>query len=415
MFSTIRRIIRRFFRKSGAINNQPLNKVSLIVIILVDIFILINVFTGLHDISQLHISPGQAYPCYSPWQSFRFQLDKNQDEQKYKIINRTLEYIRYDQFGRAEEYQRDAARGLGELSQICIKYGQLQDKVNNPANNQVIVSINQKQSNINQFQQKNNQIRAQYDSTLLEKIADQPREQSINQVGAAKAKAELDKNNRNIANIKAEISKLKNDLINKPENINFLNFIQDNISFKNVEKGYNQASFWYPSIQLAFQSLFLIPLIAIALFVHRFALRKGYGLISLISWYLLVIFFIPLVIKFFEFLQLDVVFQFIFNIVQSLLGGLLFLVSYIYILFIPLFGFVIIKFFQKVVFNTKIQAANRAQKSRCVNCAKKIRQSDSHCPHCGYYQYTECENCHNLTYKHLPYCKHCGHPQSLEE
>lgn len=62
MFSRVRRIIRQFFRKTRTINNEPLNKVSLIVIILVDIFILINVFTGINDISGWYISPSQAYP-----------------------------------------------------------------------------------------------------------------------------------------------------------------------------------------------------------------------------------------------------------------------------------------------------------------------------------------------------------------
>ena len=80
---------------------------------------------------------------------------------------------------------------------------------------------------------------------------------------------------------------------------------------------------------------------------------------------------------------------------------------------IPLIGFGIIKFFQTIVFNPKGQAANRFQKSRCVECAKKIRPQDPHCPHCGEYQYVECGNCHQLTYKHLSYCKHCGTSQDV--
>ncbi|MHC5728420.1 MAG: hypothetical protein ACYTXY_30770, partial [Nostoc sp.] len=62
MFARIRRLLSQFFSKSRTINNEPLNKVSLIVIILIDIFILINVFTGLDDISRWYISPTEAYP-----------------------------------------------------------------------------------------------------------------------------------------------------------------------------------------------------------------------------------------------------------------------------------------------------------------------------------------------------------------
>ncbi|HEY9598725.1 MAG TPA: hypothetical protein V6D33_13760, partial [Cyanophyceae cyanobacterium] len=58
-----------------------------------------------------------------------------------------------------------------------------------------------------------------------------------------------------------------------------------------------------------------------------------------------------------------------------------------------------------------VQAASRIQKSRCIQCGKKIRPHDSYCPHCSCYQYVECQSCHNLTYKYLPYCNQCGHAQ----
>jgi predicted RNA-binding Zn-ribbon protein involved in translation (DUF1610 family) len=196
--------------------------------------------------------------------------------------------------------------------------------------------------------------------------------------------------------------------VTKPESIKFLAFLQNDNKFQPVEVNYQQASFWYPSIQLAFQALFLLPLILVALSVHNFTQRREYGLISLISWHLLVIFFLPLILKIFEFLQVGILFTFIFDILRTILGGLLFLVSYVYILVIPLLGFVIIQLFQKVILNTKAQAVRRVQDSRCINCAKKIRHNDKYCPHCGYYQYIECANCHNLTYKYLSHCHHCG-------
>ncbi|OUL24651.1 hypothetical protein BV375_23765 [Nostoc sp. 106C] len=56
MLARIRRLWNQFFSKTRKINNEPLNTVSLIVIILIDIFILINVFTGLDDISRWHIA-----------------------------------------------------------------------------------------------------------------------------------------------------------------------------------------------------------------------------------------------------------------------------------------------------------------------------------------------------------------------
>ncbi|MEH2148039.1 hypothetical protein [Nostoc sp.] len=408
MFARIRRILSQFFSKSRKINNEPLNKVSLIVIILIDIFILINVFAGLDDISRWYISPTEAYPCYSEWQNYRTKTNKDKD---YEIVRLSLPYNTNNQLKFQQNYQQAEAGHLGKVSQTCLQYADYKDKINNPEKQQIIKTIDQKQAKISILEQTNSTIQSQYDSTLLEKIAGQGREQSINQVGAEKAKQALEENNRQISTLKQETSTLKNELLTKPQSISFLTFLKDDNQFREVDQGYQQASFWYPSIQLAFQSLFLLPLILIALSVHRFSQRRGYGLISLISWHLLVIFFIPLIVKIFEFIQIGAVFKFLFDIIGAIFDGLLFLINYIYILLIPIIGFGIIQLFQRFIFNLKVQAASRVQKSRCVSCAKKIRHLDTYCPHCGYYQYIECQNCHNLTYKHLSYCKHCGTSQ----
>ena len=408
MFARIRRFWREFLSRSGTINNEPLNKVSLIVIIFIDIFILVNVFTGLDDISRWHLSPSQAYPCYSEWKSYQTKTNKDKD---YEIVKSSLQSDTSPSL--QQDYLQQQRGHLGKVSEVCLKYAEYKDKIYNSENRQTIKTIDQKKSQIGKLEQTNRNIRAQYDSTLLEKIAGQKNQQSINTVSAEKAKQELDRNSGNIATLNQDISSLKNQLVTKPESSNFLNFVKDNGQFKPVEAGYKRANFWYPSIQFAFQSLFLVPLILVALSVYNFAQRRGYGLISLISWHLLVIFFIPLVLKVFEFLRFGVILEFLINVFNALFGGLLFLISYVYILLIPLFGFGVIKFLQKVVFNSKVQAANRVQKSRCINCARKIGSNDAYCPHCGYYQYVECPNCHNLTYKYLPHCKVCGHPQDL--
>ena len=411
MFARTRRILAQFLSKSRKINNEPLNKVSLIVIILIDIFILVNVFTGLNDISRWNLDPSQAYPCYSEWANYQTQTNKNTIDKKYEFFMLSLPDDNNTQSRFRQIYQQTESGHLGKVSETCLQYADYKDKINNSANQQARKSIEQKQAEISKLQQSSRTIRSQYDSTLLEKIAGQSRNQSINSVEAEKAKQALDKNTRTISTLGKEVNNVKNELIAKPESLSFIAFLQDDEKFKEVEKGYQQASFWYPSIQFLFQSLFLLPLIFVALLVHKFAQRKGYGLISLISWHLLVIFFIPLILKIFEFLQVGVIFQFLFEIISALFGGLLFLISYVYILIIPLLGFGIIKFFQKVVFNPKSQVARRVQKSCCIKCAKTIRHHDSYCPHCGYYQYVECPNCHHLTYEHMPYCKQCGHSQ----
>jgi hypothetical protein len=416
MLTRIRRWLSQSLIKTRTIDNEPLNKVSLIVIILIDLFILANVFSGLNEIGQWYLDPSQAYPCYSEWQDYRNSTNKDKDYQTVRSAVNPSD--RSDRVSRYQNYRQVEIGHLGNVSPICLQYAEQSDRINNPSDLATIKTIDRQQAQIAQLQTKNQQIRSQYDSTLLEKIAGQDRSRSINTVGAEQAKQELDRNNQTIANLNRETTKLKTELLAKPASQNFLallkndsNFKKDDGEFKVVEHQYQQAQFWYPSIRLAFQALFLLPLLSIALLIHNFAQRKGYGLVALISWHLLAIFSIPLIIKVFEFLQIGLIFKWIFDLVSVLFGRLLFIINFLYILLIPLFGFGIIKFSQKFVFNPKVQAAKRVQLSRCMNCARKISVRDPHCPHCGYYQYTDCPNCHSLTYKNLSYCKECGHHQ----
>ncbi|MCZ2202366.1 hypothetical protein [Cylindrospermopsis raciborskii] len=407
MLNKIRNLFSNFFNNTSTLNREPLNKASLIVIIIIDVFILINVFTGLDSIGRWHISPDDTYPCYNEWKGYQEQTSATKD---YGIITNSL--IENNQPNFNTQYKQQEQGRLGKVSEICLTYGLLKDNLNSVRNRQVLQTINQTQEKINGLEQENANIRSQYDSTLLEKIARQPDGKSINQVKAEEARQNLDRNTRQIAQLKEENKKSKNQLLNQPASVKFLSVLQDKTQFSNLVNGYKTASFWYPSIQVTLQAIFLLPLIFIASLIYGRSQRQGYGLVSLISWHLLVIFVIPLVIKVLEFLQVGVVLKFLVDIISSLLGGLLFLVSYVYIVVIPLVGFGIIKLLQRnVVFNSKIQAGKRVQNSQCINCGRTLRSREAHCPHCGYYQYVECHHCHNLTYKKLPYCYHCGTEQ----
>ena len=409
MLNQIYNFISSFFRKTRTIENEPLNKVSLIVIILIDIFILINVFSGLEDISRWHISPVEANPCYSEWRNYREKGNSNKD---YEIISNTILSSRYNSASFKQEYQNNTKNRLGEVSETCLDYARLKDDIKNDSSKKIINSIDNNLEAIEKLEQVNQKTRAEYDSSLLEEIARQPREDSINSVSAKKAKQELSQNQSQIDALKINIANLKQELLSKPESQKLIALLNNSKQFDLVKERYNKAFFWYPSIQLGFQSLFLFPLILITSLAHQIAQRKRYGLVSLISWHLLVIFSIPLIIKLFEFLHINVIFTAISDFLKLVFLNLLFLVHYAYILLVPAIGFGIIKLFQKIVFNTEVQAAKRVQKSRCLKCAKKIRQADSYCPHCGYYQYVECDRCHEFTYKHLPHCNQCGHHQN---
>ncbi|MEM9808627.1 MAG: hypothetical protein AAF959_25495, partial [Cyanobacteria bacterium P01_D01_bin.56] len=308
MFSRFLRYLGRFLRRSRTINNEPLNKVSLVVLILVDIVILSNVFIGLNDIAQWPISPSDAYPCYSEWSSYRTSQAENKD---FDIIRRAADENRFDSL--RSIYDRRAVDRLGEVSPVCLQYADVHDAVSQPATTELLKTLDGKERAIASLESSNNTIRQQYDSTLLEEIAGQPRDQSINQTGAAEAKATLEKNNATIETLKAEIAGVRSELVSHPQSAAFLAFLNQDSTFQTVEQGHKKASFWYPTLQLTFQALFLVPLILVTLAVYKLAQRKRYGLVALISWHLLVIFSIPLILRIFEFFQAGVIFSVIFD------------------------------------------------------------------------------------------------------
>lgn len=423
MLRRLRRSLRQFFNRTRSINKEPLNPVSLIVIVLIDLFILVNVFIGLNDISQWALGPNDTYPCYSEWQTYRSLTTPGKEFEKLRSTAAgespdpsAFEPIPPRSF--RDRYQQASQGRLGSVSSTCLAFADLKDKVNNPANQGIVKTIGQKQTSIGKLEESNRTIRAQYDSTLLEQIAGQNPNQSINNVGAERAKAQLDQNNAQIAQLKQEISKLKTQLLAKPESVELFQFLGNDAAFSEVERSFDRASFWYPSIQLVLQASFLLPLLLAAGLVYRFAERRRYGLVALISWHLLIIFFIPLILKIFEFLQVGALFSFLFDLLSAFFGGLLFLVSYAYIVLIPIAGFALIKVCQRFLTNKSvtppvISPSVLVQQSRCLNCTRTLKQDERYCPHCGYHQDLDCQNCHQPTYKHLPYCKNCGAEQDL--
>ncbi|MFN4067340.1 MAG: zinc ribbon domain-containing protein [Thermosynechococcus sp.] len=395
---------RVFWRRSRLVNGEPLNWFSLIVIILVDVFILINVFNGLNEISRWPLSPDEAQPCYAPWQAYR------QDSRSDREIRFLEQQISLDPLPqRAVERLQESSKGrLGSISPICLTYAKYQDAVNRPLHRERLKQRQEKQEQIQTLEATNARIRQEYDSALLEQLAGQPPDQSINLVEAAQAKATLEANNRQIAALKTEIAALEQAMLREANSQAFLKFLGEDATFAQLEREYQHSQFWYPSLQFLLQTLFLLPPIGVALWVHRLGDRHRHGLVGLMSWHLLVIFLIPLVLKIFELLQVGALFQWLSNLILALFGGFLFLVSYVYILLIPALGFALIKGAQALFLNPQRQATARVQKQRCVRCGKRLRELDQYCPYCGYRQYIPCPSCQQLTYRHLLYCRHCG-------
>ncbi|MGB8700221.1 MAG: hypothetical protein WCD18_12455, partial [Thermosynechococcaceae cyanobacterium] len=85
----------------------------------------------------------------------------------------------------------NTAKRLGQVSPVCAPYKQLEKAVNNPQNIKIKANLDQGRTAVSRLEQENQTLQNQYDSTLLEKIAGQSPNKSINQETADTIKAKI--------------------------------------------------------------------------------------------------------------------------------------------------------------------------------------------------------------------------------
>jgi hypothetical protein len=408
ILSFVKNIFNRLIQKSTQIHHEPINKISIIILIFIDIFVLVNVFSGLGSISEWPLTPSEELPCYAPYE--KYQTDKKKGTFEFNAS--TVENIINEKDSYPVTYAAtNKSKRLGNPSSLCTEHTRLEKSIVSSDNIKLKKNIDRDRNKVLSLSQENRTLKSQYDSSLLEKIAGQSRQKSINITSSDKIKSNIDSNNQKIIENSLKIKENQTKLIKNPASDAYLKILNDVSQYSKIKSAYQSAEFWHPNKILLLQILFLLPLIVIAYLWHTLSTRKNKGLQALLSWHLLLIFCIPLLLKFFEFIQFGNIVSTILISITAILGGLLFIASYGLILIIPLFGFGLIKFLQIFVFNSRVQAKNRIQKVHCIRCNSKLRLGDEFCPFCGFEQYVDCTNCHQKTYKLANFCNTCGHQQ----
>jgi hypothetical protein len=366
----------------------------------VDIFVLINVFSGLYSISSVPLSPYETYPCYSDYQTFH-ESNSSIGDRQFIALQDALNPLPSAPLPVQE-------RRLGKVDNFCQQYLDQKKAIHTPENRKLLQGISDLENNISVKQNQITELQQQYDSTLLEKIAGQDPQNSITTSTAENTRRDLERAKAEIDRWRKEITSIKVQLATTPPAQTYLETLGDTTRYQTLQKSYEKAAFWYPNLQFLLQVLFLVPLIGLTYGWHDQSIQKHRGLQSLLSWHLLVIFCIPLLVRLFEFLQFSNLVSVLVEAIIALVGGLWFIASYLFIIMIPLMGFGLIKFLQHFVFNAKVQAKKRIQKQRCIQCNARLYTTDPFCPHCGFNQYQECPHCHESTYQYAPFCRVCG-------
>lgn len=380
---------------------EPLSKMSLIVIIALDIFVVNMIFAGLNDHTALLTSKFEYMPrvCRQAIIENSWIGERQTDKIQTLILAPGTSY-RYDAIDQLDPEE------VKKTHPACQK---LLSSIRTVKEDKTILNIFRQrkiaQQNKAQLTRNFNESKAVYDTSLLENIAENSKESSITTI------SEISKElSQQINALSRDLASYNNSIIG---NGSVAQFSQDLIEIqgKKIEifRELKRYDFWYPIKELAWQFLFLLPLCGLFYLWNSISIKKESSLQVLISSHLLVVSFIPILFKILQ-LVLDVIphrlLESVFDLLVSL--KIIALWHYILIFLAILLTLVAIYVIQKKIFSWEKIVEKRLLKGGCYACGKKLPQHVESCPFCGTEQKKPCPHCKKKTYIAGKFCIHCG-------
>ncbi len=389
------------------LNNYPIGKAALTVVLMLDVFILMSIFRGLDDHSDQLASPYDVIPAHCraivvdrTW-SPNNALDK---------IAQAIPYYKND-----PDY-RNPLRQLNDVHAACRPLLRMLEGI---ANDRSLAASLGKQlrlgTQIGQVNSKLEKIRGAYDTSLLETIAQQ--NSANNEVAELKARVreltaklnQLSKEQRNVAQ----------RIVQAPAIAQLLNLIGEPSAdaAADQEAELIMLRYWQPVKRLGMELLFLLPLICAFYFWNSRSLRANRPYQTLVSAHLLTVACIPVVFKVFELLHDIIPYRFfteLFDLLRELNAVAIW--HYLMMAVVIAVALALTYLLQMKVFSHQRLIKKRIAKSLCQNCGVGIGPQDNACALCGFKQFKSCDNCAQSTYVFAPFCRECGElPTQVDE
>lgn len=281
-----------FSRLRSIGNNEPLSGLSFVIIIFLDIFVLFALFQGLSDQTASFTTPSDIIPYNC--QTIAIDTENYDKSQKIEQILSQARSYQYDSSYSSYNYASSAGNHPKDLHPDCLKIEELFTKMRADADFYKLLDardqiINKRSS----VESDMSSLKASYDTVLLEKIANQPKSQSISETSAGTIKQDLQKRTEELGKLLVE-EKANMALIEGNTSLQgILTYLSPEIA-KTLRTTLASLEFYYPLKRLAVELLFLIPLFLIVLYWNGHSIRRENGAQSLVSSHLLVVIFIPI-------------------------------------------------------------------------------------------------------------------------
>lgn len=381
-----------------SLDNQPLSKAALVIILFLDIFILTAIFNGLHE----HTSQLSSPDDYIPYSCRDMVINRDWNPTN-RIDNLSAVIISYkNSYYRIPEKKRDR-------HPICAPYLDLLDQIKNDRElGNAFEDRNRFVNETRDLQREIGGLKGVYDTSLLETIA-----KKQGRANVEKIRKDIQEKTNALNTLKGRIDALEQK-INGDEKISALWEKLQGLRQEDREKlkaDLRTLYFWYPVKRLAMQMVFLLPIFVVFYLWNNASIKKSRGIQVLVSSHLLVVSFIPIFFKIIE-TAYDIIPKKLLKKIMDLLESLK-LVGIWYYLVIALgvaFALFLIYIFQKKLFSREKLMERRISKGQCQNCGKHLPAGSQACPFCGFVQLKSCPECNRQTLVYGKYCRECGRP-----
>ena len=388
-----------FRQRLTRLDDQPLSRAALTVLIFLDFFILSSIFNGLDVHTHQLPGPDQRVPqlCRD------IVLDGNWNPaNRLENLGRLVVAFNSRTYHAPADVRDDVAQPL--CKPIVKAYAAIRD---DSALTQSFRQYQDAQREVQSLRTEIDRAKGAYDTRLLENIAGQaPAGGDAAAIG--KRLAERTASMNNLARRQTE---LEASLGADPKVRSLLDLV-DAITPAQREALRDELrdlNFWHPVKRLGMELVFLLPLLLAFYFWNARSIAAGSKFQVLISSHLLVVTCIPVVARLLR-LVYDVIPHRLIKQVIELLEHyrLVALWHYLVMALAIAAALGLIYFFQKKLFSPEKLALPRIARGQCQSCGMQLPAASAHCPGCGAGQYRDCPLCGRPTFVNGRHCTTCG-------
>lgn len=387
-------------RLTSVSKEEPLNKLSMTLIVILDLFILTILFNGLDEHTRQLTTADEYLPVAAR------SIFIEQDWTPANRISRLQPLVLADRNN--ARYRYDSPFEDQKISLMHPSASTFYSQVKSLAQDKTLSALFLTRQKTVEEREKTEEAfdkaKKPYDTQLLENIANA-------------AKPNVNATSSTAREYTQKIERLTGDVRNTEQQIHAHPGIQklwsiinpDDTARDRVVADFKRFQFWFPLKELIWQLLFLLPIFGAFCAWSNHSVKKNSPIQTLIASHLLVIAALPIILKTAE-LVIDIIpkhfFKNLFKVLQSL--HLMALWHYFIIFSSIAVGLFLVYFIQRKVFNRQKVLQKRLMKGFCISCNKHLPDGSTFCPFCGAEQITKCLACGKDSPLGGTFCIRCG-------